>query len=282
MRVVIVNPEAKLGDFCAALPSIAALREYYPGAEISLVATPEHAKLCLWLEIVDKVYDANDFMNGRVNEYFDLALLSIAASVPYFKRHTKAKRKIGPFKSSQMRNDCHISISYAKHLEELGLPPLQSLTVERFTPPLKKTGEVLIHPGASEDYKRFDCQIFHAIYETLIQKGEKPVLIMGPKESAKVKAYFEARVPFIITKSVVELAERIVSAKAYIGNDTGSTQLAGFLGCKTGALFKRPPDSRWMLPYKDCFNLHAGPTEILSKLYAIFEAQNAVSTGAWE
>ena len=120
------------------------------------------------------------------------------------------------------------------YLKSLNLPPIYSqvLPLEDF--PFWK-GRVILHPGSGSMKKNAPLELFKKIYQKLKERGEKPLIVLGEAElnlRGEFKKFETYRVEDILT-----FAKLLKGAKAFIGNDSGFSHLAGYLGVKTLALF---------------------------------------------
>ena len=120
------------------------------------------------------------------------------------------------------------------YLKSLNLPPLYSkvLPLEAF--PLWKE-RIIIHPGSGSMKKNAPLELFKKIYQKLKERGEKPLIVLGEAEinlREELKGFETYRVENILT-----FAKLLKGAKAFIGNDSGFSHLAGYLGVRTLALF---------------------------------------------
>ncbi len=92
---------------------------------------------------------------------------------------------------------------------------------------------VVIHPGSGSALKNPPFSLFTRIKSFLDSKGYKVLFLAGPNETWLLKSGISC----YYTEDLVELALRLAKAKAFIGNDSGITHLASYLGVQTFAMF---------------------------------------------
>ena len=91
---------------------------------------------------------------------------------------------------------------------------------------------VIVHPGSGSPAK---CWPFFA---ELMERIPESVVLIGPCESQ-----IQTNRPRLQGLSLQSVAEELRRCRAFIGNDSGITHLAAYLGCPTIALFG-PTDPR--------------------------------------
>ncbi len=94
------------------------------------------------------------------------------------------------------------------------------------------TDEIIMHPGSGSPKK---CWPY---FNQLGKMLAKPVVLAGPNEGD-----YKTEHPVLRDLSLPEVFNRLRSCRAYIGNDSGLTHLAAYIGCPTVALFG-PTDPR--------------------------------------
>ncbi|HEV7663415.1 MAG TPA: glycosyltransferase family 9 protein [Chloroflexota bacterium] len=105
--------------------------------------------------------------------------------------------------------------------------------------------EVLVHPGSGSPTKNWPAEHF----AWMIRALDGPVrLIVGEADHAAADA-LDAALGKPLSRlqhlSLVELAARLAGCRAYVGNDSGISHLAGLSGARTVALFGPTRPSVW-------------------------------------
>ncbi len=92
---------------------------------------------------------------------------------------------------------------------------------------------VVIHPGSGSPLKNPPFSLFARVKGLLEGKGYKVLFLAGPNETLLLKS----GIPCYYTENLIDLALKLAKAKAFIGNDSGITHLASYLGVETFAIF---------------------------------------------
>lgn len=108
---------------------------------------------------------------------------------------------------------------------------------------------VLLHPGSGSPTKNWPLDRFARVAEALPRTlGATAVVVLGPAEGsreAEVRAAFGPLIPVLLDVPLTALAAIMRRARAYLGNDSGLTHLAGMLGVPTVALFGPTDPAMW-------------------------------------
>ncbi|NAZ30009.1 MAG: lipopolysaccharide heptosyltransferase family protein [Caldimicrobium sp.] len=92
---------------------------------------------------------------------------------------------------------------------------------------------VVIHPGSGSPLKNPPFSLFARVKGFLEGKGYKVLFLAGPYETLLLKS----GIPCYYTEDLTDLALKLAKARAFIGNDSGITHLASYLGVQTFAIF---------------------------------------------
>lgn len=108
---------------------------------------------------------------------------------------------------------------------------------------------VVIHPGASGDYKIWPPERYAALIDRLAAKGRNVLLLCGPIDKPIVKAIaqrVQTKVAEVQTgNNVGEVAALIERASLCISNDSGPRHLAIAVGTPSLAFFRHHHDKEW-------------------------------------
>jgi len=126
----------------------------------------------------------------------------------------------------------HITKYYLKSLklnniqysEEIPLPK-NNLWQER----------IIIHPGSGSPKKNASLDLYKSLYSLLKEKHFHPLFVLGIAEYPLIKDLKDFEVYFV--DNLVKFAKLLKGAKGFIGNDSGFSHLAGYLGIPTVVLF---------------------------------------------
>ncbi len=275
-ELLLVIHQGALGDVITTFPALLLLRKRF--GRIDLICQHNLGKLSCHLGITENFYGLEsavfaalfsretDRQNNRLSRILNLydKILNIGFSdvLPDVVQNITGKisYRISPRPLPCMR--FHVSRHIVSQLEELGLLVKDGINSIGATfkdyrhkeyDPLK----IIIHPGSGSLRKNWPFQNFVALMRMLQTKGYKPVAVIGPAEKNLVEKIRKGVHPLIskdlpsftkriiAPRNLVELAEVLKSAGGYIGNDSGASHLAAFLGLPTVSIFGPTDPARW-------------------------------------
>lgn len=124
---------------------------------------------------------------------------------------------------------------------------------------------VLIHPGSGGVAKCWDAESFVAVCAELGRRGIAVRFVVGPAElerwPAETIRRFADAAELLRLESIDHFADAVFSSVVYMGNDSGPTHLAAWLGTPTMALFG-PTDARVWRPLGDRVRWRQGDASI--------------------
>jgi heptosyltransferase III len=111
------------------------------------------------------------------------------------------------------------------------------------------TGPVLLHPGAGSPDKCWPLSHYLELAKQLKNAGRAVEMVVGEVEleqwsSADLKAA-QNLLPVHRSTTLIELADLLSTASAFVGNDSGPAHLAGILGLPTFVLFGPTDPQIW-------------------------------------
>jgi ADP-heptose:LPS heptosyltransferase len=104
---------------------------------------------------------------------------------------------------------------------------------------------VLIHPGAGSRKKRWPAHRFFEVASRLEAEGFSPRFLLGPAETDCADLVRQENRPLIVTEDALSLLDCLQKAGALVGNDSGISHLAAFIGLPTVAVFGPSDPVRW-------------------------------------
>ena len=132
-------------------------------------------------------------------------------------------------------------------------------------------GEVLIHPGSGSPAKNWPPTQFAEVVRAL----DAPVrLIVGEADgqaALEVEALLGRALPRLERPPLEELAQRLAGCRAYLGNDSGVSHLAGLCGARTLALFGPTSPEVWgpLGPDVHVLPFETSPSAVVTLLSAV-------------
>jgi heptosyltransferase III len=214
MRRILVVRACAIGDFVFNLPALTALQKMHPCARFTLVGNPSTLDLAEEFSAVERIYSIETQPWSRLF-YEPVPELEFDSAIVWMKDRTTAN-----------------------NLELSGIP-----NVIRADPfPLY---------GHAADHLLRTLELDRPALPDLWKPSSSEIVINSSSGSPKKNwPYFEElfncldhSVPVPNDLTLHELSRYLRRCRAYIGNDSGITHLAAYLGCPTIALFG-PTDPR--------------------------------------
>lgn len=109
----------------------------------------------------------------------------------------------------------------------------------------RKLAKILLHPGAGSIRKRWPISGFLQVEAALKESGLMPEFILGPAEENLVHELQQARRVVHVLDDPADLVALLNSAGGFIGNDSGASHLAAYLGLPTTVIFGPADPARW-------------------------------------
>ena len=261
-RVVVLRALG-LGDLCAAVPALRAIRGAFPEHELVLCTAAWQAPLARLAE-VDRVSptpalepiaerevapDVAINLHGRgpqsTRRLIDLAPRRLIA----YRHPVLPETEDGP----RWSFDEHEVTRWCRLLEHFAIPADPSaieLGPPEVTSPLP-SGAVVVHPGAAARGRRWPADRFAEVVERLVHLGERVVVTgeggetgLAARVVARVAAH-ESVTDLVGRTAIDELCALVAGARALISNDTGIAHVATAYRTPSVVLFGPTPPARW-------------------------------------
>ena len=258
---LLIIHQGALGDFILIFPAIIRLKKYYE--IIDVLCQSGIGKLAKALRLVDKwypleaAYVASLFTN-RIDSKIK-TLLSPYANIILFTLSDQLERtirrmtavptcRIPPRPPGCVR--IHLTEFVLENLLNCRLIKKADAGVENFPRPVRRSrpgysARILLHPGAGSIRKRWPIKNFLEVEALLKAAGLDPHFILGPAEEDLVDALLRTCRTVHTLTELTELAALLNSAGGYIGNDSGPSHLAAFLGVPSAVIFGPADPQRW-------------------------------------
>jgi len=104
-------------------------------------------------------------------------------------------------------------------------------------------GFLIIHPGSGSKLKNAPSGLFKELYHRAGELGLKPLVVLGVAEE-HLSGYFDNFDTYRV-EDILEFAKLLKGAAVFVGNDSGFSHLAGYLGVPTLALFGPTDPVQW-------------------------------------
>jgi ADP-heptose:LPS heptosyltransferase len=257
--LLVVHPGA-LGDVVALFALLESLRNRF--RPLDVLCQGRLGRLCAALQLADgwlpleAAWTASLFADvpsaaarQRLSGYRQVILFSFAPRMEASFRHLgfQSLCVVPPRPPAGVR--LHVAAHAFQHLVRCGLLSAEDGPRDRPRKPLPaaegKAPPVLLHPGSGSPRKRWPLSGFLTVADRLAAWGMRAEFVTGPAEgdlAARLRtgghALHELQEP-------VALLERLASAGAWIGNDSGASHLAAWAGLPSVVIFGPSDPVRW-------------------------------------
>lgn len=239
------------------MPALRALRSSFPGAHLTLAAHGAAARLLETTGEVDQgvpfdspglawAVEADAPAPSRLPDAL-VAWQSDPRGTVEALLHSRGLGRVVVAPSRPAEGDrTHCAVHLLRTLRPLGVR--QTLDVRPLPLQPLRSDEILVHPGSGSPRKNWPPARFAEVVADLIAQGAAPRLIIGEADvgpAQAVEAALGQRLPRLDAPPLGELAARLAGCRAYLGNDSGVSHLAGLAGASTVALFGPTSPAVW-------------------------------------
>jgi len=170
-------------------------------------------------------------------------------------------------------NRIHVSRYYCKSIREQFPIDIPEALSDLFSDRRPAGRSVFIHPGSGSEKKNFSPGMFKRTAEFLRHAGWTKIwMVMGPAEIERGLPRWFPEEKLVFPKDTGSLADYLENASLYIGNDSGVSHLAGYLGIPSIVLYKTTDPAMWgVVGKKVCHVSAAGEEEAYPKLVEIIK-----------
>ena len=263
MRSVAVIHSGGIGDFLQVLPTLEAIRDKWPEAEVTIVGHGQRAELARLGGLAEGIVEFETcgchhlFVGGAScdsvcdslrNAELILNFLPQETFSENLKRLTSAR--VIRARSFPAPGECKVSAAqfvYDQVASELDLPPAEA--VPRLTlpnGPRETEVTAMIHPGSGGSKKNWPLERFRRLADRLIALRLQATWIVGPAETESPEfADLTREENCAVCPALTDLATMLSAARLYVGNDSGITHLAAAVGAPVVALFGPSDAAVW-------------------------------------
>ena len=255
MKTFLICHRGALGDFILTWPALYCLRKALPHYQFLGIGRPEYMRLTISFGLLDTYIDNEsagllDFFCGKripdkmaspqgavlwlTNGQETVDILRQSASLPVV--------CIPPFPETQI----HLAQYYCSVIQSHFTITIPQNLADCFPTRTNEGKYALIHPGSGSSRKNYYPLFYLNLANVLRQSGYRKVgFIFGPVEDEKMNREDFTGEWIVRPNDVETLADLLSRASLYIGNDSGVSHLAGFLGITTIALYKTTDPEKW-------------------------------------
>ena len=270
---LLIFHQGALGDFVVTFPILKALRTVYP--RIDGICRSSFGRLAVDLGVLDGSYPlesarfASLYTDGidpvvvtLVSTYSSHLLFSFSTILESSVKKIDARRvfRILPWPTAAQK----VQVTEFLARQVLACDLLGKEARRRFSQALfhlkgdasrkRRSGaRAIICPGAGSMKKRWPLERFMMVAAELKKRGLQPSIILGPAEvdlEAALHHIPQSQAQVVKTRTFQELITVLESTVIYVGNDSGVSHLAAFLGVPTLVIFGPSDPDRWR-PFGD-------------------------------
>jgi ADP-heptose:LPS heptosyltransferase len=270
---VLIIHQGALGDFVVTFPILTALRTTIPC--IDGICRSSFGRLAVDLGVLDASYPLESArfaslyaeridpeMVTLMSTYRSILLFSFSEPLERSVKNINGLRVFRILPWPAVTQKIHITEFLARQVRNCDL--LDKEAGRRFARALfhlkgeanrncRAGKRAIISPGAGSMKKRWPLERFMMVAAELKKRGLQPSIILGPAEvdlEAALHHIPQPQLQVVNTRSFQELITVLESAVIYIGNDSGVSHLAAFLGVPTLVIFGPSDPDRWR-PFGD-------------------------------
>lgn len=256
-----------LGDVICALTAIECL---FSNKKLDFCCQSHIAPLLQIVPIIQNVFDINSSMITSIflptclpdvkdwlMNYPYVFLISFSADWErYFKKYNRNTVRISP--RPPVSEIVHTS-QYIKDalqtnpLIKTNNPGIQDFVLQKNTRSYTKSSEIMwksvcMHPGSGSPFKNWSIESFILLSQRLHQKGRSVLWLMGPAEDALINNLLENNVncnDIVRTNKIQTMMQYLRQSDRFVGNDSGISHLAAYIGIDTTVIFGPTDIRRW-------------------------------------
>ena len=263
---VLVRRVCGLGDLILTIPWLTALREVHPGASIHALCSARHSQFLKEMGIVQEAFPEEgsgwhhlfSASGGGPTcklrpdpSWYDLVYLFLpdpqAPLALALERRVGKRIRVLPAGAS-LSDPIHASLL---PFRAMGMEFREELSMGLGSQTADRSSECfLVHPGSGSRLKNWPPERFAALMERISTACPWAHwrIIQGPADQEAVGALcglWKGPVEVLSVSSLSSLARQIQGSYLFVGNDSGVTHLAAFLGVPTLAIFGPSDPDRW-------------------------------------
>jgi heptosyltransferase-3 len=245
-----------LGDWILTWPALLCLRRAYPRHRFLGIGRPDYMNLAVRFGILDSFADGES--RGMIGLFSgdglpadldppDGAVVWMREAEPLCDL-LKSFASLPVLSLDPIPGQAEIHVARA-HCEAIGREfsiRIPDDLTEGFPGHEPKSHHVLIHPGSGSESKNFGGDFYENIAYFLRENGHSKIaFLIGPVEMDRRRPEAFKNQNLIFPKDTGALADWLQNAVLYIGNDSGVSHLAGFMGIPSVVVYRSTDPSVW-------------------------------------
>jgi ADP-heptose:LPS heptosyltransferase len=258
---LLIIHQGAIGDFILTFPAVIRLQAYY--RSIDVLCQSRLGKLAKALGLAENWHPleagcwASLFTDqidpktrALLKPYGQIVLFSLSGQLEQslHRATDKAVCRIPP--RPPVHERIHVAQFVLDNIYSCGLIKKTDTALDDVPLPVRKgrsqnSRKILLHPGAGSIRKRWPVSKFIQVETMLKHDGLKPEFVLGPAEENLADELQRPDRLVHMLDDLPELAVLLESAGGYIGNDSGASHLAAYLGLPTTVIFGPADPARW-------------------------------------
>ncbi len=253
--------QGALGDFILTFPAFTRLQKYYK--PIDVLCQNQQGQLAKSLGLAQNCYPSEAaYFASLFSDQIDpkiKAILEQYENIILFTRSDDLEQSVTNVTANlscrlppqpPARHGIHVTDFVLQNIFNCGLITQADVKLDDIPLPViedhrRNLDTILLHPGAGSTRKRWPVSRFLRVESALIKAGLKPEFILGPAEQNLTDELQRPQRRVHIPDDISELVALLKSAGGYIGNDSGASHLAAYLGLPTTVIFGPADPKRW-------------------------------------
>lgn len=259
-KLLIIHQGA-LGDFILTFPAITRLRQYYN--PIDVLCQSQLGKLAKALRIVENWYPAeaafaaslfsdqiDSKMKAILEQFENIIILTLSDQLEQSVNRVTANLSCRLPPKPPADRKIHVAEFILDKIYHCGLIKEADAILDNIPLPDRRqcprnSRRILLHPGAGSIRKRWPLFNFLQLESMLIADGLKPEFVLGPaEENLADELRHDHRIAHVLD-NLMDLLDLYDAASGYIGNDSGASHLAAYIGLPAAVIFGPADPDRW-------------------------------------
>lgn len=252
-KKILVIKLGALGDFVLATGQCFTVQKMYPDAQIDLLTGPSLVKMARQMGIFDQIY-ADARTNFKPCDWYRICKKIIADGqydlIVDFQNSTRTRTKYPFIANLFSHKKLNWQFPHSPIFEEVTFdaPRLDFCQGEEKNFHLLPQRYVIMFPGcsASNVHKRWPKEKYAQLAQKLAERKIASVIVGTSDERAEIDYITqscEIAVNFMNKASLLDIPKMSQMALCAVGNDTGPTHMASFVGTPSVVLFCRKTEN---------------------------------------
>ena len=264
-KTLMIIHQGAIGDFIAIFPIIYRLCDRFD--RVDVVCQGQLGRLAQYLGLVTRWYplecasfsslytnQPDHEVKSRLGRYDQVILFSSSHELEQSLQHIMQSRCIRIEPKPPAGQPIHITDYALQNLIRCGLIRpghadfnhfQQTQYDEKKSRSRRNSNKILLHPGSGSKRKRWPLSQFKQIETLLRAEGFKTEFVLGPAEEDLLGDLQDQSRKIHMLFDLIKLVQLLRTAGGYIGNDSGASHLAAFLGLPALVIFGPADPVRW-------------------------------------